>query len=1642
MADILLQKPAAGQATTLSPQAEDRLVFEFDSSEATLTRDGDNLVMSFDDGSTVNLTDFYVAYTSENMPTFLIEGAEVDGEAFFAALGDELMPAAGTGTSAPQGSGSSVDTLAGTLLGGIDRLEGLDQAYPDANFQDEEQGASSDNDGGDTNPTTVTPDAEDDNLTPLANADNISATEDGGSVTGNIIANDIQGDTDGGHSGKEVISVSPQGDNWQPITPEALTEQGISQEDWDKLGADFGYWDPETGDIIIVNKEGDYEFLAQDQGLGEGEKKEIVFDYTIKDSDGDTSSSSLTVTVTGTNDVPTALVPGTENILLETFDAGERSDSGTISFKSAETMDGGTITVGGVEYSVTENPDGSFTLSGPDNVLGQSGNLSDITLTYNDNNDSYSLNFTYNQTKAHGHDNELKDGETQSTEVDTAESFKVTITDGKEGSESQSLNASITVNITDDGPTLSGTTPTVNASDTDDTIYQASDYFNEGADAEGGAYTVLNADSSTVNKDGTTTYEFSWGSVTMDPTSGEYTVQAEDPEFKIWKNADTYTILGQKPSEVNGDESTYTFSWGSLTLNTSTGEYSMSGADGAFDIQYTDADGDSATTTVDVDYGVNATQKDVLSTTLEHIVHESHLDSGTSSEQSGEAATGSLTVNAVDGLANISLGENKLATLNDDGEWEFTQGTLNHGTITINSITENGDGSYTVEYTYTLTDATTDIGGQDERDDFTLTITDSDDDSTDIKIGIEITDDEPKIGDVAFTGADATLHEKHLADGSEASASGVSTVTGTVELDFGADGAASTNAFTWDASNQPKLWSSEGDPIEWTVSSDGLTLTGTAGNTEVLTVVMDPATGKFTVELKEAVMHDAPEAGVDADYNTDTDKDGIANSNDADASNEKNSNLNFGFTITDGDGDSTSSSITVQIEDDVPTGSDNIEAFTSEGSDIASALVNIDFGADDGEGKSLEFGGSTFTYTEDGWASSDGSSGNVTFGDNGKVVLEAADGSTLTNYNDNAQWIAKVDVSDLEPGASATTTVQVTDADGDTTSFDITANNSDLPTGDIVALDGTSTFIEPGTDYNVAFILDTSASMWDNHWDGVINTDENSENFGETRLDAAVDAIIEMVQNTLLSYTENALGGDINIFVTQFWGTGTKDQEVLNLSLNKDNVDEIVAALEELKNLKYEELKFNEPGAQYDENGKIILDPETGFPLNVQLDADGLPVYDRSSANTDYHHGTYYSKGFNDVTDWLNNDANSTGTKNEVFFMTDGRPNDGTTAGPAFDALEQAVGEDGSIHALGMGNGANGTTLDKYDSDGNATIVTDENIGAGMFTPDGSSTIRDDTTNVVFSADGNDVIVGGVDLETLKEHLMEDIQSKFPGEEITDAHIILYVQNYPELILNNENLNSSREDNDAIVAQGGDDTVYGQGGNDLLIGDGSTDSLHDLASTVGIEGEALQQYHKDTVQDITGDESALLVSNLVNEIQDVVRGDDEEKLNALRESIESMESADDGNDILYGGNGDDVLLGLGGNDTIFTGEGNDIVFAGGGNDLIVLPNIDELFSADIDGGKGIDILLVDEESLDGIKNANINNIDIIMLGDNVDAAKALQEQQPEEGNANLDGWSASADAKTHDINGVTFKEYTNDTHEDITILVRIASVDI
>ena len=149
MADIRLAKPAAGTSQNVVCTPDARFVFEFPTDEAMLSRNGDNLVITFEDGSTLQLENFYTAYSSENMPSFSVDGAEISGQDFFTAMNEpDLMPAAGpAGNAGNQSNGNRFhDYVNADLLDGLDRLGGLDIGWPGSDVNPETDGAATSGD--------------------------------------------------------------------------------------------------------------------------------------------------------------------------------------------------------------------------------------------------------------------------------------------------------------------------------------------------------------------------------------------------------------------------------------------------------------------------------------------------------------------------------------------------------------------------------------------------------------------------------------------------------------------------------------------------------------------------------------------------------------------------------------------------------------------------------------------------------------------------------------------------------------------------------------------------------------------------------------------------------------------------------------------------------------------------------------------------------------------------------------------------------------------------------------------------------------------------------------------------------------------------------------------------------------------------------------------------------------------------------------------------------------------------------------------------------------------------------------------------------------------------------------------------------
>lgn len=123
-----LKVPVAGQVLTLAYTSGDAIEFDFDPTAATFTRDGGNLTLTHENGGRLVLPGFF---EGDALPTVtLADGTTLDGGEFLSSMDPDLEITTAAGPSAAgqvssSGIGSYADS-AGSLIGGIDRLDSLD----------------------------------------------------------------------------------------------------------------------------------------------------------------------------------------------------------------------------------------------------------------------------------------------------------------------------------------------------------------------------------------------------------------------------------------------------------------------------------------------------------------------------------------------------------------------------------------------------------------------------------------------------------------------------------------------------------------------------------------------------------------------------------------------------------------------------------------------------------------------------------------------------------------------------------------------------------------------------------------------------------------------------------------------------------------------------------------------------------------------------------------------------------------------------------------------------------------------------------------------------------------------------------------------------------------------------------------------------------------------------------------------------------------------------------------------------------------------------------------------------------------------------------------------------------------------------
>ena len=294
MSDIKLVRPSAGQTTVIPSAPDARLVLDFSADQVSIERPegSDSLFFRFDDGSAIELQNFYTQYNKDDIPSFEVDGQLIAGADFFSAFGPDLAPAAGPAAASPTRSGRYNDFGNAGLEDGVNHLDGLDYRL---GF------------GGDTQPVInpyaspfLTNDAP--SLSTGGTAIAIGLTESGWdgksasatpvvSQSGSFSVSDPDGDslTTTVSMGGKVVAVSTAG----PTTVES-----------------------DYGTLVITPSGGgsnitfEYTYtLKQDpysptDRLAEGEQQTDNIVFSINDGQGHTVTQPINVVITGSNDAP------------------------------------------------------------------------------------------------------------------------------------------------------------------------------------------------------------------------------------------------------------------------------------------------------------------------------------------------------------------------------------------------------------------------------------------------------------------------------------------------------------------------------------------------------------------------------------------------------------------------------------------------------------------------------------------------------------------------------------------------------------------------------------------------------------------------------------------------------------------------------------------------------------------------------------------------------------------------------------------------------------------------------------------------------------------------------------------------------------------------------------------------------------------------------------------------------------------------------------------------------------------------------------------------------------------------------------------------------------------------------------------
>ena len=1544
MADLTLRHPANGANQVIPSEKFDHIAFDFPSDSVVLSKEGNDLLLSFEDGSRITLTDFYTTFSKDSIPDFIVDGTSVSGSEFFAALNEpDLMPAAGPAVAASNADGGRFHEYTdASLMDGVERLGGLDLGLNRAAEPDRELEAYG-NRGVEEEETVVeeviVPERPLFNDAPLGGS-SVVTTDEGnipgkGSQHETSATQPFEAATDGSfhmqlHGADATVSIGGT---------ELKVENGKLYHNGVEVTADAAVSVPggAHGTLTVTGMDADgtvhYTYTLttpvdgkdypDDNAAGRGEAVHAdAFDVSITTTGGTATGQ---ITVDALDDAP---VLSTLDTTQTTVADGEAALTGTLSFTPGADAEGAQVTV--------EVEGQTFT-----GTKGENG----WTFTGGSDGSSFQLNgtaFTYTRPASN-----TTDGRNDTIIL------KVTVTDG----DGDTAEQSVTVN-TVAGPLFEG--------------------------APSGGSSGVTTDEGNIP---------GMGSQHETPATQPFGA-ATDGSFKMeLHGADaTVTIGGTELKVENGK-----LYHNGVEVTADAAVSVPGGAHGTLTVTGMDADGTvhyTYTLTTPVDATGNASNRPGEGDAGRgEAVHADAFD--VSITTTGGTATGQITVDALDDAPVLTVQGDRVEHAADseggsitdtfmvhfgadgpgdaaftfdghaleknvEGNWQYTDPD---GLYTITVVQTGTDGnefrySYTLEYDSTKVKEG--FGG-----DLKVVATDGDLDTATDTVHIAVTNTAPEAADNIYDIDKAVAGESIIsASASAVLGDSIITVGGTV---------GDSIHTGWMTDKQDDAFS----VLEDGVAGDlfGKFFSDLGGNNLTLDTLKDAA-HIYTLKISSGTSADQVQAAVkyasehnlllyiEGDLNslllgnTPLNCVTIVNGNlsinsegfGANSFLYVTGNVHAGedFTVSGGlavGGDLRgSASIEVEHTADVFTPDNVVISSTVPSGEVPSTSIMItfedllhnDMDRDDASVSKdglhiteITIGGKTYTSHD---ASTD-----ISYNETTKISIDWQKGTiSVTNTGKNSESI--------QFGYG------VEDRHGATDSADITVNVTATTGAGSIGddlLQGATTTENVAMSYNISFVLDNSWSMgaWKKNGECAYKYEKGCS------YDTAQQAVAQ--------------------YITKLWNDIKGTDAVINIQL----------------------VKFA---------GEVNLDKSFSL-TSTTTEAQLNQIINRYLKSTDLYSSTNYEDPLLSAQQWFNS-VEGNDFANRLYFITDGDPNTANGWGDPVrraEAVYDRIIDDSvhpvDVHAIGiLGNGTNNLdVLNKFDNTDGADQI--ESADA-LYDAIASSTVTKPVSDTIFANKGDDVVFGdtaqfSVDGATVS--LAEYVKAQL-GFNPSTADVIDYVREHPEEIGSAlvPNANEGKPDMpDALIGGEGNDVMYGQGGNDLLIGDGSNtsgadDTLHRLAQELGT---------------LTGGSHGVTPASLSDAILNL--GHDSAKLHELADwSEKHLENSSDGDDWLFGGEGNDVLFGLGGNDHLYGGsgddvlfggsgddyldggEGQDILFGGSGNDIIKYDSSDFL----VDGGDGIDFLITDNKDLtldDLLRNTDPNNgpivqnVEVLISGD-------------------------------------------------------------